>query len=180
MFTPKSVMSLSGRAEGCMPQQRRMHIRVSATHFLPVLLRVIDLEASGWFGERQLSELMALLHEELPHRLPAVLDLRTPAQRAVPALQCDSLCARLTFQPTASSFWLLCDGVQHAAGGPSSSSSALIAVPYTLLLDVEPLGVEPLGTMDGYLSRNNESARANSHGVLPATAAEGSGGRPPG
>ena len=120
------------------PQQRRLHLAVGEHAFLPALLRV---HHGDWLGEPQMHELMALLHAAVPETLPNLLQQRSTSRVHAQAIEADTLCARLTFLPTTSSCWLLCDGdeqqqqqQQHAP----ATTTTMSAVPYTLLVDVEP------------------------------------------
>lgn len=56
--------------------ERRFHLRVGPDVFLPVQLCIgctAESEDAGWFGEFQLHAVLALLQEQLPRRLPPIL-----------------------------------------------------------------------------------------------------------
>jgi hypothetical protein len=111
--------------------QRRLHLRVGADRFLPVLLRVADGPA-GWFDETALNKLLSMLRDELPSLLPSVLEQRTPAQMGPQLRHIDNIAASLIWQPTSSSIWLVGNSGQTAG----DESPSLAAVPYSLILDV--------------------------------------------
>lgn len=119
------LMSGMGAAATSTSMCRRLHLRVSGQAFLAVLLRTGDKLS---LDEPTLNELLSLLHVELPNRLPAVLEQRVPARIAA-TVHSTSLCARMQFVPSASSSWLVTDN--------ASKASALSAVPYMLVLDVQ-------------------------------------------
>ena len=78
------------------PALRRIHLRVGPDAFLPAQLALAD--DGGWFGAAELDELLALLHDELPRRLPEALKAQAPT----PPVVCrgDTVQACLTFLPT--------------------------------------------------------------------------------
>ena len=110
-----------------MGSERRLHIAVGPDTYLSVLLRISG--DGSWFGETHLEELMALLLQEVPERLPPLLQCRVPT-RAAHSVAIDSMTVSLIFQPTVSTMWLVCDGL--------TAASAMTAVPVTLLVSVEP------------------------------------------
>ena len=77
-------------------RMRRIHLRVGPDAFLPAQLALAD--DGGWFGAAELDELLALLHDELPRRLPEALRAQAPT----PPVVCrgDTVQACLTFLPT--------------------------------------------------------------------------------
>ena len=120
-------------------QQRRLHLQVGADAFLPATLRIFN-DASGgteWFSEEHLQDLMVLLHAEVSKQLPPLLAQRTPSRTVPTSASRGSLSTILTLLPTTSATWLVSHGSGQAQGG-GLTSSALAAVPYTLLCDVEP------------------------------------------
>ena len=64
-----------------MTALRRIHLRVGADAFLPAQLALAD--DGGWFGAAELDELLALLHDELPRRLPEALKAQAPTPPVV-------------------------------------------------------------------------------------------------
>ena len=78
-----------------MAALRRIHLRVGADAFAGKLALADD---GGWFGAAELDELLALLHDELPRRLPEALKAQVPT----PPVVCrgDTVQACLTFLPT--------------------------------------------------------------------------------
>ena len=60
---------------------RRLHLRVGPAAFLPAQLALAD--DGGWFGAAELDELLALLHDELPRRLPEALRAQAPTPPVV-------------------------------------------------------------------------------------------------
>ena len=76
-------------------------------------------------------EILTLLQQEVPPRLAPLLAQRTPSRETTEKIIGSTLGASLTFQPTSSSLWLL--------GSAGADGRTRTAVPYTLLVDVEPL-----------------------------------------
>ena len=110
---------------------RRLHLSISAENFLPARLRVHAGDDDFLFGEAQMLEILTLLQQEVPPRLAPLLAQRTPSRETTEKIIGSTLGAILTFQPTSSSLWLL--------GSAEADGRTRTAVPYTLLVDVEPL-----------------------------------------
>ena len=110
---------------------RRLHLSISADQFLPARLRVHAGDIDFLFGEAQMLEILTLLQQEVPPRLAPLLAQRTPSRETTEKIIGSTLGAILTFQPTSSSLWLL--------GSAEADGRTRTAVPYTLLVDVEPL-----------------------------------------
>jgi hypothetical protein len=137
---------------------RRFHLRVSAKHYLRCLLKLgpaTDDGGTDWFTDSEMQQLMAIIHEELPLRLPPLLERPNPTASHPEIVRGDSIQVCLTFIPNATKCWLLCEGEKEtqpdgAAAAASSSSkppstpraglypTSYTAVEYTLLLNVEP------------------------------------------
>ena len=112
----------------------RLNLRVGPSHYLPVALKTRDDVTGPW-----LDELMALLHAEVPQRLPHALERGSAVAGPSAAVRADSIQATLTFVPRDSSCSLFCP----------DDDRGLSAVSTTLLVAVEPLPEAAVGGAGG-------------------------------
>ena len=111
---------------------QRLHLSVGPSQYLPILLRLHgDDDAETWFGDSEMNELLSMLHASVPGRLAVLLQQRTPTLQQEVS-RGSSLAACMTFQPTTSRTWLICEQQQQQQTG-------LQSVPFVLICDVQTL-----------------------------------------
>ena len=128
-----------------MSSSRRFNVRVSECSYLRCQLKLGPGGNDGgttWFADGEMQQLMAIIHAELPRRLPPLLDRPQQASSHPEIVRGDSIQVCLMFIPFSTPCWLLCDshGTGMQAGGQvlAPRRDTYTPVVYTLLLIVEP------------------------------------------